>query len=322
MKDVNYIEKVKSIYTRKGLTPPPENRIIPDGKIRRWDDEGKRNGKRNLWLALYSSSPLHFSGGDWSNPNSGFKYLGEEGDARPLTDEEKKDLEEKRQREREEREEERKLTLSATRKEWESLPYYSDKHFSTPHPYLTKKGLKTAHIARWKAEGNLLVFPMLDEQGKLENIQKIDTFGDKRYVKGLKKEGLFCPLYNLDSDTGRIFAVEGFATGLSVLEATNTLTVVCIDCTNLSKAIRSATNYLLDKWKLKERPKSFFSRFTIIADNDTSKAGEEAARKAVNELGCKAVLIPEEGMDANDYAHAYGVEALAKILGFYIGDKK
>ena len=312
----NYIETIKSIYIRQGLTPPPESKIVPDGKIRRWDEEGKRNGKGNIWLAVYSTTPLYFRGGDWSIPNSGFKYYGEGVDTSPLTDEEQKAIWEQRKRQREEEEEQRKVTLSATREEWKTLPRYSDKNFSTPHPYLTKKGLKTAHLARWKKEGNLLVFPLLNEFGEVENLQKIDIDGQKRFVKGLRKRGLFCPLWNQNSNTEKIFAVEGFATGLSVLEATNTLTVVCIDCGNLTEAIRSATDYFLTSWKLKERPESFYKRFTIIADNDTSKAGEEGARKAVTELKCNAVLIPEEGMDANDYAQAYGVEKLAKILGF------
>lgn len=318
MINATIITTIKNIFLRHGLTPPEESKIIPDGRFRRWDEDGKKNGKGNLFLAVYSLSPLHLTGGDWRDKNTWFSHSGDEGDS-PLSEEQRREIEEQKKQQRDEDEKDRQRSLMYLQK-YSSLPTYDSRHFSTPHPYLRKKGLSRGHIARWDSNGNYLVFPLYDKDGRVANVQKISVDGDKRFLKKLPREGLFCPLWNDTSDTSRPFVVEGFATGLSVLEATDRLTIVALCCENLSGAIRTATKYLLQAWKLTERPESFFSRFIILADNDISGAGEEGARTASRELGCSYAVIPNFGnakiTDANDFASVYGIEALNKLLIF------
>ena len=189
----------------------------------------------------------------------------------------------------------------------------------------TKHDLDDCINTTWYRKQPYLVFPILGESGLLESVQLIDNMNKnlvrnrKKFVKGLPLAGRFYPIFNADSATDKIFACEGFATGLSIFEATNRLTVVCLSCGNLSKGIQGATRYLLNSWKLRETPEEFYKRFIIVADNDKSKAGEEGAIQACKELGCSYVLIPKgswESMDANDYHCNFGLKNLRKILTF------
>ena len=320
MENANLISTIQSIFLQHGLTLPPESAIIPDGRIRKWETQGKHNGKKNVWLAVYSTSPLHFAGGDWSIPSSGFKYLGNEGESFPLSKEESERIEEQKRQQINEAAEAREKSL-AYLKTWPSLPTYDSRNFSVPHPYLRKKKLSRGHIARWDSNGNYLVFPLLNRDGKVKNLQKIDVDGNKRYLKELSREGLFIPLWNNTSDTSTPLVVEGIATGLSVLEATDRLVIVALDCNSYTEAIKSASYWLMNVvWKLKSKPESFYERFIIIADNDISRAGEEGARKASRELGCSFTVIPNFGdtaiTDCNDFASVFGLEALGQILNF------
>ena len=94
-----------------------------------------------------------------------------------------------------------------------------------------------------------------------------------------------------------VWLCEGYATGVSIYEATGQGVVIAFSANNL-KAVGQTFQ---DK---------FGRRLVIVADNDESGTGEKAAM----ESGLRYVLIPEPGMDANDYATKKGVEALRGLL--------
>ena len=152
------------------------------------------------------------------------------------------------------------------------------------HPYTDKK--KVGLYGNLRAWNSALVIPMTDKDGNLQTIQTIGPDGVKRWFSDCTPMGgrFIIP------GTQKIYICEGYATGASIHEATGA-TVVCAMQANNIKNV--APDY---------------SGAVVIADNDESGTGQKAAEPFPH------FVIPVVGMDANDYAVAYGVEALRKIL--------
>ncbi|MFN3629970.1 MAG: hypothetical protein ACK4XK_07930 [Casimicrobiaceae bacterium] len=159
------------------------------------------------------------------------------------------------------------------------------------HHYLEKKAL--GHVfAPVDRHGNLVV-PMRSASGALSGLQFISPDGEKRMLKGtvLKNSRLV-----LSEGPRRIY-VEGYATGLSVVEAAKSIgvdvsVVVCFCAHNLTWVARQDRSGV------------------IIADNDKSKAGEKAAREAKLPFWMPA----RQGQDANDLLTAGNLPALANAI--------
>ena len=328
---------------------PPLDMIQDSGEIVRFDEREKGSGNKNCWLCVYPyTRRLYWTRGNNRLRENNWGHASETGESKTWTPEEWREFKQQEQERKEKKEKELQDNLKKLREWFKSLPKYGEFYAGSRyhHSYIERKGLTSSlklwEMARiykedaffifdtegrrglddlynqpWYRKSPYLVFPILGASGLIESVQTIDAWkNDKKFVKGLPLAGRFYPLFNADSATDKIFACEGFATGLSIFEATNRLTVVCLNCGNLTKGIQGATTYLLNSWRLKETPEEFYKRFIIVADNDLSKAGEEGAVQACKELGCSYVLIPEVGMDANDYHHKYGKKQLSKILKF------
>lgn len=181
-----------------------------------------------------------------------------------------------------EREEEQKAVSETSGALWERLP-----EASGTFPYFVKKGLCNAHGARQVDETRIAV-PLMDKDGRVWNMQYIASDGTKRYRKGGRTKGLFWMV-----GQGRpVYLCEGFATACSVYEATGKPTLMSFSAGNLKNVAQ------------------VFPGVTIIADNDESETGEREAKAS----GVPYILIPEVGMDANDYASAFGSEALRRLI--------
>jgi putative DNA primase/helicase len=91
-----------------------------------------------------------------------------------------------------------------------------------PSEYLQRKGVQP-EACRFFTDGTLLV-PMLHynatDGARLAGLQKISPDGTKRFNKGMAMEGAACRLGEPPSDGDLILITEGFATGLSLREAT------------------------------------------------------------------------------------------------------
>lgn len=157
---------------------------------------------------------------------------------------------------------------------------------SESHPYLERK--KVGIHGDIRTDGKHICIPMCDKDGNLRSMQKIPGDGNKRFAEGLPTKGLRHVIHG-DS---RTYLCEGYATGASIHEATGATVIVCFSANNLVPVSKDYPNAV------------------VVADNDASKTGEDYARKT----GLKYILIPVEGMDANDYAVAYGLDALRKEL--------
>lgn len=190
-------------------------------------------------------------------------------------------------------------------------------------PYLQRKGVQ-AHGVRIGAGGMLLV-PMRDAAGALQNLQSIAPqppteeekdrgLKEKRFLAGGRKRGMFHVIGQAEG-ADLVLMAEGYATAASLHEATGRAAVVAFDAGNLA-AVAEAM------------PARFpGARFLVCADDDAGtearsgkNSGREGAEKAARKLralGCAAAVLlpeglPEGGTDFNDLAQAAGLDEVAR----------
>lgn len=168
--------------------------------------------------------------------------------------------------------------------------------------YLTTKGLEwpQATINRTLIrEGGenypagSLVIPLTNEAGELVNVQLIRADGTKRYLHGGQKAGAFHRI-----EGGELVAIcEGYATGLSIHQATGATVYCGMDCGNLLAVAQIAR---------RQHPEA---RILLCGDNDATtqgNPGKTKAEQAATAVGGLVALPPVAG-DWNDYHQAHGL---------------
>lgn len=116
-------------------------------------------------------------------------------------------------------------------KYWPTMPIV------TEHPYLTKKQIKSHRLRGYTDK---IVIPLQDISGKIWSFQYIAPDGTKHFRSGGRKNGCFFPLGDF-SKPKKIYICEGYATGATIFECTDTPTVVAFDAGNIypvTEAIR------------------------------------------------------------------------------------
>jgi putative DNA primase/helicase len=162
------------------------------------------------------------------------------------------------------------------------------------HPYLKSKQMpdEVAFVLR-----NMILVPMRNIDGLLVGLQVIGAAEDgweKKFIGGTKAKEAFYTLGNKHSACS--IMCEGYATGLSILAAVHMFAMdvkilVCFSSGNIASVSR------LIKGKK-----------GVYADNDVSKAGEDAAKKAK----LPYIMSDTVGFDANDDMREYGVLHVAE----------
>jgi putative DNA primase/helicase len=183
-----------------------------------------------------------------------------------------RDLEESRQRE------DRRRQEDAIRAEQKAAGMISEA-ILMDHPYLISKGLPEA---KGLVLDQTLLVRMEDARGNLVGLQTIEMVSGewrKKMLFGMKAKGASLKLSRGEWP----ILCEGLATGLSIQEALkttrmNAFVVVCFSAGNLVEVAKRYPNA------------------RVFADNDVSKAGQEAAEKS----GCPWIMSDVEGEDAND----------------------
>ena len=137
------------------------------------------------------------------------------------------------------------------------------------HPYLIKKQIKLHRLVT--IENSKIKIPLYNIDKEVVGYQIIDSDSDKKFSEGTKKIGNFFILGNLKG-AKQAFIVEGYATGASVYESSNTPVIVAFDVKNIASVIKSIKKLYpeLD--------------ITIAADNDCWKIreGGEVVEKPLN----------------------------------------
>jgi putative DNA primase/helicase len=165
-------------------------------------------------------------------------------------------------------------------------------------------------------ENNTLLIPARDINGKIWTLQRIYPDGNKRFMSGGKKSGMFHRIgwFKLpDNYRGIIFLAEGYATTASIYMATFKPCVCCFDAGNLIEVSRTLKN---------KHPQA---RLIICADNDPINNvgisyGIKKAQEAAEEFKCQ-VLIPKFGnnegttcTDFNDLHCALGLQTIKQQI--------
>lgn len=187
---------------------------------------------------------------------------------------------------------------------------FSERHLaSSDHPYLLKKGILPLGDIKESRTGNALLVPLFNAEGDLRNVQEISPDGSKRFQAGGEKKGCFFMIAP-PARVGQceVLLAEGYATGVSLHQATGLPVVVAFDAGNLEPVAKTLREKFPD------------AKIAICADNDHSLKNnvgvEKATAAARNINGC--VVVPdftreelEQGLkDFNDLHQARGPEAI------------
>lgn len=180
------------------------------------------------------------------------------------------------------------------------------------HQYMKNKGLTGEWLVNGEPvysregvidKGALLLIPVYKD-GELVNVQKITNDGTKRPITGGDMQGVH---HVIEGSEKSIAIVEGYATGVTINQATNWKTYVSFNTGNLEAAVKEAK---------KCHPNS---RIVIFGDHDeidpahSRRPGEYFANKAADPFGA-LVCIPDELGDWDDYRQKHGVDNLKQTL--------
>ncbi|MCQ4162163.1 toprim domain-containing protein [Roseomonas sp. GC11] len=170
--------------------------------------------------------------------------------------------------------------------------------------YLQRKGVLPHGI---RMEGlDVLIVPLVDIEGTLHTIQRIDADGTKRFLTGGAKAGHFAPIGGPLAGAATILLCEGWATGATAHEATGLPVVAAMDAGNL-RAVA-----------LQLRARYPAATLILLADNDAkpnriSNPGVAAATAVARAVEGWLALPPEPG-DFNDLALSQGLDAVRAVI--------
>jgi phage/plasmid primase-like uncharacterized protein/replicative DNA helicase len=277
-----------------GLVPPDGLRT--DGKITRVHVDGKK-GKRDGWYVYFADGLCAGAYGDWHDGEAGWQTWCA-ADTKTLSNaeylEHKARLDRARTARRQEAERVQKDAQDAADALWDAA-----KPAESSHPYLERKRVQ-AHGLRVHTDGRLVV-PIRDGEGQIWSIEFIGDAGEKRFLPGGRKGGLWFEL----GEPGQVLCVaEGYATAASVHEATGYFVAVAFDCGNLARVAKAL------------RDKHPTAKIVICADDDQKTKGNPgltSAQKAAKECN-GLVAIPAQAGDFNDQAVALGGCSVAETV--------
>jgi len=164
--------------------------------------------------------------------------------------------------------------------------------FST-HPYLERKGFADEQGNVLWVEGKPVLLIPMRVAGSLVGVQQIDADGGKKFLYGQRTSNA---TFTFDN-RGVNIVCEGYATALSVRAAMKQMKQrytlhVCFSAGNMVKVA------------------SGLERGIVIADNDASGTGQEAAQK----IGWPTWMSDRTGEDANDFHMRVGMFAFTQSL--------
>lgn len=131
------------------------------------------------------------------------------------------------------------------------------------HPYLEAKQVQSYGLRQL---GRRLLIPAYDAHGHLWTYQAIDEDGQKRFLKGGRKQGCYFPIGSKPKRW--LVLAEGYATGASLYESLGLPVGVCFDCGNLQSVAEALAKQLPN------------TSMVIAADNDVHTPGNPGITKA------------------------------------------
>jgi len=163
----------------------------------------------------------------------------------------------------------------------------------------------TGHGVRYASD--VLLVPLLDEIGKLWNVQRIQADGSKRFLSGGRVSGCFHVIGDAASSAW-VLVAEGYATAATLHEASGYAVAVAFNAGNVKHVTRAL------------RQKFPAAKLLICADNDReteAKTGKNPGAIVATEAAkaelcswCMPAALPDGGTDYNDLAAASGLDAV------------
>lgn len=263
----------------------PVQAAVADGRLHRVRAQGDGPGQRSVWYVLHPGPPMVGAYGNWK---TGANEHWRSGDDAALSAQELDRLREAMRCAQRRQQAERARRQAAARQvavtRWQRAS-----RADAGHPYLAAKAI-AAHGLRQL--NDVLFVPMRDGQGRLWSLQSIDPEGNKRFLAGGRKQGLYYAIGREVSDV--VCVAEGFATAASVFEATGYPTAVAFDAGNLEPVARE----LRDKFP--------HALIVLCADDDAATAltrgvnpGLANAQRAAQAVG-GVVAMPPRAADATE----------------------
>jgi len=300
----SYEKKYKlflEIMADNGLIPHMELFIEVTGKIKRFRAEGDKSGSKNGWYVLFDNGFLSGAFGNWKT-----------GLTRSWCDK-RKDKISKVERLRlkqqlvqflKEREKEKAQAQQKSAIKCGELWNIANQFVKAEHPYLISKNIKAFGIRQL---GQKLLIPVQDVQSRLVSLQFIMPDGSKVFQSGGKLKGCFNLIGELKET---VFICEGYATGVSIHEATGKSVIVAFFANNLSHVVTTLKAHGLNKLKM-----------IIVADNDHLNINNTGLDKASEcaELHNLPLIYPtfnygQSGSDFNDLAKIEGLNTIGDFL--------
>ncbi len=162
---------------------------------------------------------------------------------------------------------------------------------TTAKDYIQAKGIELINA---QMDGNTVVVPLYNYEGKVVGEQRIQPCGSKKFNSGLKKDDAFGVIGQLKP--GPVWVTEGYATGVSVHLATQETVVFALDAGTLPKVC----NKINCTWPDID--------LRVAGDND--EPGIAAAHAAKQPYS----LPPVDNWDWNDLHLANGLDAVREGL--------
>lgn len=262
--------KNSGVMNIDNLEPGEDIRVQVQG-----DGSGEKSGKYSLYLNEGNGIPAGFFNNYRTNEYSKWKGTSSE-QSKPINFEE---VTKRKDSTRIQKENIRQTRFRDFKVEWDSL-----KPANQNHPYIKDKDIKSSFFKRTEVrqdKNSNLVLPVIDSTGKITNLQRIWSTGNKQLEKDGTIAGSFIKI-NGNQETGFVLIAEGISTGATVNEITGIDTFTSLTGNNLSNVAHAVRNKYPEK------------TIIIAADNDyhltirdipIKNSGMENAEKAAAEVG-------------------------------------
>ena len=287
------------IDAMKACNLAPEKSLNADSQIHRFHVSGDRTGSKNGWYILHHHDDYQLAlFGSWKTGQQE-QWLSKS--AKALSADQIRDYRQKfhalEQARKEEQQRVQRQAASDCLSIWEQAGE-ADPH----HPYLVCKGITPCGI---RQRQTTLLIPVYDGETMI-SLQFIwqDESGafQKRFKSGGRKKGGY---FYIGQPEGQVYLCEGFATAVTLHQASGGCVVCAFDSGNLEAVARAIEGYFPG------------CAITIAADNDHQSPGNPgllAAMKAARSKGA-SVVYPEfdrqeVGTDFNDLAQSHGLQAV------------
>lgn len=277
------IEDFLAFMRAEGVVPTDPGAFAHDitcGDVIRFDCEGERRGSKNGWAKLYIDERPAGAFGNWKR---GINRRWSSGTANDLTPEERQRIRREWEQKKAERERIRLESQHGAARDAAHI-WSTASPANGDHAYVARKRIDPTPL---RQNGDELLIPMFDDDGRLWNIQRILADGKKLFMKEGRIDGLFAIIGDFTGATQAVIG-EGYATLDSVNQATGLPCIVAFNTSNLPKVARI--------WAARRSDLNFI----IFADDDEATAqkilaeqgeyknpGKEAAEAVATEIGAK-----------------------------------